>query len=189
MDVQTLRPKGSMKPTHALHSSNWKHVTSSDSLRPDLQGVFFDKDKQSLVATNGHLLLVMPVELSQSDVSALINVEVFDKAATHYTVTEAETTAHYSGGKKISHPNLAEQFPVYEQLLEGHKDPQAVQVMGMDVQQVAKLYSCLKPVSTDAQVPLKLFFNGHRKAVTFEWVKDSKVRGVVMPYLIEQHAP
>jgi DNA polymerase III sliding clamp (beta) subunit (PCNA family) len=176
-----------MKPTYNLHHTNWKAVTSSDDLRPAMQGVLFDKENERLVATDGHVLLMMPVkEISETDHTAIIPVAAFDKKAESYTVTEEETTVHYSSGKKEIYPNIQELYPKYNSVLPKNME-EPVEQIGVDIEIIARLQKCLKPLADKKKIKIKLSFNGSGRGINFNLMDDPEVSGLIMPYSLKDH--
>lgn len=59
-----------------------KHVVSSDNLRPVMCGVYIDFKEQKLVATDAHVLIAYPIEITENDSDlegVIVPVEYFNK--------------------------------------------------------------------------------------------------------------
>lgn len=176
-----------MKPLYNLHHTNWSKVVSKDGLRPAMCGVYFDKDNECLVGTDGHVVLMIPVDpafTALADESAVIPVEAFNKNAFNYQVTKDKTTVQLKDGSTRTYPNIDERYPEYRNVIPSENKRQELDRIGIDAELIANIHACLKPAASSKVVQLIFDFNGPCTAIHFKLNSDEKVCGVIMPFLI-----
>jgi DNA polymerase III sliding clamp (beta) subunit (PCNA family) len=175
---------------HKLH----KVCEHKDSLRTALTGVYFDKQRSQLVATDGHVLAISPVEDCKDDHSCIIPAKAYSE--TLKTKTPCITTlssipkdirAMQKDSIEIYKP-IKEQYPRYEMVLP--KEGKPLFKLGLN----AKLLYKLSQALGDDQLTLT-FTNHNMKDRNGYLTTDSAIKvtaldqdstGLIMPMRVRE---
>lgn len=89
-----------------------KKIVSSDGLKANISGAYYEPRKETLTVTNGHVLLIHKVKSDKGDKSGIIPVDFFDvntKLKTKYIIRDKAIKE--SKGKKEIHDLIDAKFP------------------------------------------------------------------------------
>lgn len=97
-------------------------IVSADTTRPALTHAYLNTDARRLIATDGHVMAVLPVEIGEHDVSGFVSVDAI-KAARKSAPKGAPVEIAAIGalavkdGPTFPRPGDGLRFPQYEQVL------------------------------------------------------------------------
>ncbi len=187
-----------------IKHNHWKHVVSKDQLRPVMNGVFFDLAKECMVATNSHLLLIIPIEIEWSkeenegldevekkcilkNQSKIVPVELFDErkymgnpkyylSETYYDFSDENYARVYNGAECVFRCKFIDGgFPNYEAVFP--ESTESVETIGVDFSMVKKIFDAIP--FKDKFLDFK--FTAKNRAIKFSYRMDSRIQGVIMP--------
>ena len=166
-------------------------IASPNDLRPALQNPYLDVDNKCVVATDGHKLVKIPVELSEGDTSGpvplaaikdarqrkLANAEIrLNGDATLVDNTTGEPLAHYARPADVK-------FPDYKRVIPGEDAP--ILSIGLNARYLHELALALTTIGgrgdnkKEPIVRLDIFDTARAVKVTVESEPDRI--GVIMP--------
>ncbi len=99
--------------------------TDKKSKRNAIKGIMFDKKNSRLIATNGHILAITPVEECQKDVSCIIPAKAYSETikTTNPTIETSKKKQNnikinsINGDSNIYEAITEEKYPDYERVL------------------------------------------------------------------------
>jgi len=89
---------------------------SKDQTRPHLCAAYLDVDRKTLVSTDGHRLITVPVEVDEGDTSGPIPPQALADARRYGGTIKANGAAVLSNGATFERPDV--QFPPYGAVIE-----------------------------------------------------------------------
>lgn len=102
--------------------SKIEKVVPTESRRPTIEDVWFDKEKGQLAATDGFTLAIIPVESQDGDVTGHIPMAAIKKgrkesgrSRLHIDAYPAHVEVAFNGQERFDRPDLP--FPDYEQIV------------------------------------------------------------------------
>jgi len=165
-------------------------LTSPDELKPALQGVLIDPDKKRAVVTNGHALIMYPLQIEDGEeVSrAVVPVDIFapnikQSESAEYCINGAAVRQDSAGTQEAALIN--EKYPDYESVIK--PDGQAYTIT-LDFSLLAKVAKAI-PGGANDQKPVRLHITGPTTAVKFETTdkyKGDEIKGLIMPIRDDQ---
>ena len=141
-------------------------------------------DKNTMVATDGRILAVVPVELDKNDKVGYIRREAIEDA--HKKTLKQESVVKIDLSNKESIPALSEvlgsysrrvgEFPKYEQIIEtnSHLETKATVTFSID-----RLMNLCKALGIEESVTLEI--KGELEPIKVTTSNDDKVYGLLMP--------
>lgn len=181
----------------AITDSHLKKLVSKDSMRPAMQGAFYDPSRGRLYATDGHVLAVYSVEPHDDDTAGILPVEAFDargltakgevpeiringKIETlgqYGTKTTEKIDEVYPGADVIYDRALDEAQAAYD----GAKDERWKMEIGIDLALLRRIADAIP--GKDKRVRLR--FTAKNKPVVVEPLdEDAKVNFLAMPLML-----
>ena len=167
-----------------------KALASPDSLKPALHGVLIAPDKKRAVVTNGHALIMYPLEIEDGEeVSrAVVPVDIFapnikQSESAEYCINGAAVRQDSAGSQEAD--LIPDKFPDYEEVIK--PDGQAYTIT-LDFNLLAKVAKAI-PGGANEQKPVRLHITGPITAVKFETTdkyKGDAIKGLIMPIRDDQ---
>lgn len=161
-----------------------KALVSKDALRPAMQGVQFQAEHARLIATDGHKLVVFPVEVEEGDTSAVLPVDAFNTRGVVDRGEQAKITVNgnvtVEGSKgKITFETIDEQFPNW---LACWPEGQPLIEIGLNLDLVCEVAKALPR----GERTVKLSIRGASKAIEFQQTRSEgePVKGLIMPVML-----
>ena len=111
----------------ALHSKI-ELAVSKDTSRPQIGHVHLDVDKSRLLATNGHIAAIVPVQLDSGDTSGPISIDAIkqarkeDKRSGDYHI-RANGGLELSNGAMLPRESDVQQFPDIDRVINPNGEP------------------------------------------------------------------
>lgn len=99
---------------------------SNDETRPHICEVYLDAEKGKLCATNGHVLVRLPVETSQDpdkpDVTGFVSRDALAVARKNGGQLECSSELKTANGQAFPRPSKGEVFPPYQKVIPAPKE-------------------------------------------------------------------
>lgn len=136
-----------------LPPSKVESACSIEESRYTLQAVKLDVEKKRMLATDGHILAVVPVEVSPEDHTGLISLDTMkalrdmQRSAKSVSV-EVKVNSHITAewqGQKIEHYPVTGQFPNCDAVIP-KVEPQST--INLDIDLLMRLADAIKPRDT-----------------------------------------
>ena len=95
-------------------------IVSEDSTLPNIGHPHLDRNKQKVIATNGHMMIILPVQCADADTSGAVPKDALKVARkearkSSNVLLELNGAAKATNGQTFPRPDLS--FPPYEQLI------------------------------------------------------------------------
>lgn len=173
-----------LKTLHAVSMA-----ASKDKTRYYLNGVYCKvKDgKQTLVATDGHMMAIYETETGQGDHDGIIissdAIKTLFKAMPKKLNFVIEVKdGQVSMGNYITLPNVLIEgtFPDYERVIHTG-EPEAITDIGFNPELVKRAGDIIKAITDSKYGFLRMQFYGQEEAAIFTTKDDSNLRIIVMP--------
>lgn len=189
--------------TYNLTHLNLSQACSSDNLRPVMTGVFFDLKKNVMVATNSHLLMIVPIKIewdkgeegaseeyfnkTLEEQSKIVPVEFFNKNKYigDWKKYDDEIKYDFSDPEYAFVRNMREivfrcryiegKFPNYEAVYPTGEEN--FTKIGMDWSMVQRIYKAI-PFRDKT---LSFTFYGAGKPIAYKSFQNNDFRGLIMP--------
>jgi hypothetical protein len=158
-------------------------VVPASGDRPTLEDVWFDKGKSQLVATDGFILAVIPVDSQEGDVEGHIPMDAIKEgrrkardSRLYIGSKQATVWVEFNGEKEYERPDLP--FPDYEQIVPSYNpdDDDVVQIC-LDARRLMQLAEALCQQQDRANK------NGTKKYDAFGVTLTAK-KGGICPILV-----
>lgn len=173
-----------------ITKQNAAALASKDGITPSLQGCLIDPNNKKAVITNGHALIMYPLEMEEfEEVSrAVVPVDIFAPSikrsqSAEYCINGAAVRQDNAGTQEAALIN--ERYPDYEQVI--NPDGQAYTIT-LDFSLLAKVAKAIPGGANDMK-PVRLHITGPRSAIKFETTdgyEGDEIKGVIMPIRDEQ---
>ena len=127
---------------------------STDSSRPNLTAVYYDKAKHRLCACNGATLATIPVTNDDDDVQGYVSAATMKAAAKDGVVFLTRTHEACSVGSAVERPKIAELFPPIDQVIPQYKHgDEGTVTFGFDVAYLLGVVKAIGARCTDDDKP------------------------------------
>lgn len=159
-------------------------ATSQEPSRYTLQAVHYDAEKKRFAATDGHILAVIPAEVSEGDHSGLISLDTMkalrqlqkpSKIALEVS-TNGKISAEW-GGSKIENEYATGTFPDIDRVMPKFDGKPTI---GIDAALLIRLAQALSENCTNKRAVVSLWIKDANSAIGVK-VGDSDAEGVIMP--------
>ncbi len=173
-----------------LTKNNVKALASSDPFKPALQGVLIDPENAKAVVTNGHALIMYPLQIEDGEeVSrAVAPADIFAP-----NIKQSESAEYCINGQAVRQDNagtqeaklIDEQYPDYQKVI--NPEGQAYTIT-LDFSLLAKVAKAI-PGGANDQKPVRLHITGPASAVKFETTENyngDEIKGLIMPIRDDQ---
>ena len=162
-----------------------KACTSNDDLRPALNGLYLDTDKNRLTGTDSRLLVNYKVEVSPEDNNGILPVDLFKSKKTEqceYSVNGSAVRDNYNS--KSEFQLIDEKYPEIDNVIP--EDDNEDRLIGLDLNLLKNLCSAV-PADDNGNKYVKFRISGNSlRAVKFEQLNDNpEYSGVIMPIRLE----
>ena len=167
-----------------LANRKLEKAASTDQIRHFITEPYLDVDNSLIVATNGHIMAVCPVELDEGDTSGYVSSECIKAGIKASPVTKrTDKTANIKANGSLvldnnqtfPRPELGT-FPDYKRVL---PDPsKAEMVISLDAKLLKDLADA---INTPGSSVIKLHIKDNKTAFYVESDKNSECYGVIMP--------
>ena len=160
-------------------------LASKDDLKPVLKGCLIDPENKKAVITNGHALIMYPLQMEEGEESARAVVPVDIFADTE----KAKKTAEYCfNGRAVYQDQFGTKereyidapYPDYRSVI---NDKPTAYTITLDLSLLAKIAKAI-PGSANEQKAVRLHMTGTRSQVKFETTElydGDKISGLIMP--------
>jgi len=140
-----------------------------------LQHILFEKGK--LVASNGHVLAVVPVKHEETDIEGYLTAESIKKAnSNHGYINPSTDSLGYADGSTDPRPKDAGNYPSYEMVI---PKEEPVITIGLNPKLLLDLAMAL-----DSKEPIILEIYGEEKPIGIKTLSGLE-SGVIMPIRIK----
>ena len=176
---------------------NVSALASKDDLKPALTGAFFEPEKSRLTVTNGHALIMYPLEMDDSKEysTGILPLDLFQSKAkevdrTEYEVNGAAVRINTLDGSKAEYPVMDDRFPDYEPVMPREYESKFEIVLDLNL--LVKIAQAIPGTAANCKA-VKLDFTDQRGAVRFQtWGEDipkgaEGIKGVLMPIRHKPH--
>lgn len=158
---------------------------SQEGSRYTLQAVKLDVQEKAMIATDGHIMAYVPVQVEPEDHSALIGLDVMKQLRAikkQQKVGEPEVRTNgkievTSLNSKSEFPLTEGQFPNWQAVKPAMTGPATI---GIDAALLLRLAQALNGEATNKQAIVKLWIKDANSAVGVQ-VSDSQAWGAIMP--------
>jgi len=164
-------------------------LCSKDELKPSLNGLLYEPEKNRLTATNGYALISYKVKSSENDSKGILPIELFKTKKTDECEYEINGKATRTSINGVSTYNLIdEKYPDYEAVMPEINNSHEI---GINLNLLKKLCDSV-PSDNNNNKHIKLIINKDNVncAIKFEQFSEnsdeSLYNGVIMPVRINK---
>ena len=163
-------------------------AVSTDDGREFIASAYLDTERRELAATNGHVLVVLPVTLDDGDTTGRVSVEALKaarKLATRGAPVEVQANGalQLTNGASYPRPDTCGEFPNYREVMPDYSARKTV-TFGVNASylwQVAQAIGCTKgDANVMITIPVPSDDGDMLDPIKVERTGDDSV-GVVMP--------
>ena len=165
-------------------------LASKDDLKPSIKGCLIDPENKRAVVTNGHALIMYPLQIEDGEEvnRAVVPVDIFapnikQSESAEYCINGAAVRQDSAGTQEAA--LIDEKYPDYENVIK--PDGQAYTIT-LDFSLLAKVAKAI-PGGANEQKPVRLHITGPITAVKFETTdkyKGDDIKGLIMPIRDDQ---
>lgn len=173
-----------------------KNITDNSGLRPVLSGAYIDVKNQKIVATDAHVLVCYPIEVTENDSEIegkIVPISYFNQLRymaeipikskryvnPEYVLTDEYAEVYYLGELAYRCKYIEGKYPTYNNIIPDTKEAKEIDSIGLNINILARF---TKAIPANTMSIFKTYFFDKTKAVVLVSEQDDyPIKGLVMP--------